>query len=299
MRKARMFAAQVAVLCASLVVAAGVGAAALQLSSLIPEYPRSELVEYEDEKEIKTHEIIMGTLKKSGGIVEPEASEFVVGRRIASTWYIPNEQRTRLVKNFFRDRLAEKGEIVFECSGYDCGSSNYWANNVFDRSILYGPEQNQHYFLTRIDDEHTYYVATYVALRGTRKLYAHADVIISEREQEVLSGAGIVEGLQSKGRVVIDAGAIDESVDNVVEAMRLAPSMRIAVVSHLGRERGESVPQTIARSEEIAKAFVDSLIERGVNQTRVQAYGVGPLSPLDRDIVERLELVLISNDAAS
>lgn len=294
-----MFAARVVGLLALWMVAAGVRAAALELSSLIPEYPRSELVEYEDEKEIKTHEIIMGTLKKSGGIVEPEASEFVVGRRVASTWYIPNEQRTRLVRDFFRERLAGKGEIVFECSGYDCGSSNYWANNVFHRSILYGPEQDQHYFLTRIDDKHTYYVATYIALRGTRKLYAHTDVVISEREPEVLSGAGIVEGLQSKGRVVIDAGAIDESIDNVVEAMRLAPLMRIAVVSHLRRQRGESVPQAIARSEVIAQEFVDSLIEHGVNRTRVQAYGVGPLSPIDRDIVERLELVLISNDAAS
>jgi len=272
-------------------------AAETDLSSLIPQYPRSELVEFTEDKEIATHEIMMGALKKSGGIVEPEASEYVVGRRVASTWYIPNEQRTEVVSDFFKDRLKSKGEIVFECKGYGCGSSNYWANNVFKRAILYGPEEYQHYFLTRIDGEGTtWYVATYVALRGTRKLYAHTDIVIVESAHKQAGGAAIVRALESDGKYVIDVGEEDKTLDGIVEAMQLEPLFRIAVVQHARKQQGESVPQAIARSEEMARRYVAKLVARGVNSSRVQAYGVGPLAPVNRDVVDRLELVLISSD---
>jgi len=269
------------------------------VSELLPQYPRAELEEFYDAKSVSTHEIVTGSLRSKGGNTVPEDSEFVTGRRVASTWFIPNEQRTDLVYQFYRKRLTEMGEVMFECKGYECGSSNHWANNIFGRSILYGPPQDQHYLLTRIDRDSTYYVALYVNMRGTRKLYVHTDVIVSETQYAEIGGASIVEDLVSKGRFVIDTGAEDAVTDAVVEAMSLEPLMRIAVVAHERKQRGESVDQAIARSREVAERYRSQLIEAGINRTRLQAHGVGPLSPVDRKLVSRIELVLISNDESS
>lgn len=276
--------------------ATGAAASAADVSTLLPQYPRAELVEFEDSKSVSTHEIVTGSLRSRQGTTVPERSEFVTGRRIASTWYIPDEQRTERVYDFYRSTLVEEGEVLFECQGFDCGSSNHWANNIFDRQILYGPPQDQHYLVVRVDRDVTYYVALYLNMRGTRKLYAHTDVIVSENQYREVNGAAIVDALISDGRFVIDDGSQDAVVQAVVEAMAMEPLLRIAVVGHQRKQRGESVGQAIARSQGVADQYRERLIGAGINQTRLQAHGVGPLSPVDRKLIDRLELVLISND---
>lgn len=271
-------------------------ASSADLGRLLPQYPRAEMVEFEDTKAVTTHEIVIGSLRSRQGKTAPESSLFVTGRRIASTWAIPDEQRPERVYGFYRQRLADLGEVLFECEGFECGSSNHWANDIFNRQILYGPAQDQHYLMVRIDRDVTYYVALYVAQRGTRQLYAHTDVVITETEYTEATGAAIVDELISGGRFVIDAGAQTAVVDSVVDAMRLQPLMRIAVVSHQRKQRGESVDQAISRSREFAEQYRADLISAGISSTRLQAYGVGPLSPVDRKLIDRIELVLISND---
>ncbi len=271
-------------------------ASASDVSKLLPQYPRAELVEFEDTRTVATHEVITGSLRSKGGNTVPEESRFVTGRRVASTWAIPDEQRTDRVYDFYRERLTALGEVLFECQGFDCGSSNHWANNVFGRQILFGPPRDQHYLVVRVEQQQTYYVALYVTLRGTRKLYAHTDVIVEESQYANLNGAALVESLIRDGRFVIDAGEQDSVVTPVVEAMAQEPLLRIAVVAHERKQRGESVEQAIARSRDLAEAYRQRLVAAGVNGTRLSAYGVGPLSPVDRKLIDRIEIVLISND---
>lgn len=264
------------------------------VSRMLPQYPRAELVESSDTGEVARHEIILGTVKKSGGIDRPEASRFVVGRRITSTWFIPDEQRTEVVRDFYRERLSAQGDIVFECEGYRCGSSSYWANTVFGRSILYGPAEYQRYFLTQIEADKTYYVGTYVALRGTRKLYVHADVVVADKASSSVDGASIVAALESMGRFVIAAGEEGATIAAIVEAMQIKPLIRIAVVRHGEKQRGESINEAIDRTGATAREFTRQLVAQGVDETRVEGFGVGPLVPVERDALDRTEIVLIS-----
>ncbi len=275
---------------------ADVYASAAAVTELLPQFPRAELVEFEDTQTVAIHEVVTGSLRSRGGTTVPESSEFVTGSRVASTWSIPDEQRTDRVYEFYRSRLAEMGEVLFECQGFDCGSSNHWANKIFKRQIIFGPPQGQHYLVVRVDQDVTYYVAVYLNLRGTGRLYAHTDVIVSESQYTDVTGAVIVDALVSEGRFVMDSGTQDAAIGSVVEAMGIEPLMRIAVVAHERKQRGESVEQAIARSGEIASDYRAQLIEAGINQTRLQAHGIGPLSPVDRKLIDRIELVLISND---
>lgn len=264
------------------------------VSRMVPQYPRAELVESSDTGEIARHEVILGTVKKSDGIDRPEASRFVVGRRITSTWFIPDEQRTNVVRDFYRERLSALGDIVFECEGYRCGSSSYWANTVFGKSILYGPAEYQRYFLTQIEADKTWYVGTYVALRGTRKLYTHVDIVVTDKLTSAVDGASIVAALESNGRFVIAAGEEDATTAAIVETLQIKPRMRIAVVRHGEKQQGESISEAIDRTGVAAREFARQLVAEGADENRVEGFGVGPLVPMERDAIDRTEIVLIS-----
>ncbi len=283
------------IFCAFLLAGAAV-ASPSAVQEMLPRYPRADLAAFSDSKEVSQHEVILGVLKNNAGDVRAEASIFVTGRRIASTWYIPDEERTDVVAAFYRERLAKLGEVLFDCQGRDCGPSNHWANQIFGRAILFGPEQYQHYFLTRISDaDATYFVGTYVSLRATRKLYVHTDVIIAEGE-DLSTGASIVKALKDNGWFAIEVGDETRMAPAVAEAMMLEPLFRLAVVGHTRKQRGESVERSIVRSETQARRFVDQLVGLGTNQTRIISHGAGPLLPRDRDRVDRIELVLIQSD---
>lgn len=148
-------------------------------------FPASELVEQET-TESTGHLLVLGALKKVNHELQPEKLILVPGRKDASTWYLPEARRTKQVAEHFKSELVELANILFECRGRACGSSSYWANKLFDRAILYGPEQYQHYLIAQrpapqqpISQEKVEgdYIVIYIGERATRKIYVHIEYI--------------------------------------------------------------------------------------------------------------------------
>ncbi|HAT28229.1 MAG TPA: hypothetical protein DCS89_14520 [Gammaproteobacteria bacterium] len=148
-------------------------------------FPASELVEQET-TESTGHLLVLGALKKVNHDLQPEEFILVPGRKDASTWYLPEARRTKQVAEHFKSELVESANILFECQGRSCGSSSYWANKLFERAILYGPEQYQHYLIAqRSVPQHSLsqqnalgdYIVIYIGERATRKIYVHIEYI--------------------------------------------------------------------------------------------------------------------------
>jgi len=148
-------------------------------------FPSSELVEQKT-TESMSHLVVLGALEKVNHELQPEKSILVPGRKDASTWYLPEARRTKQVAEHFKSELIESANILFECQGRSCGSSSYWANKLFERAILYGPEQYQHYLIAqRSVPQHSLsqqkaegdYIVIYIGERATRKIYVHIEYI--------------------------------------------------------------------------------------------------------------------------
>ena len=178
-------------------------------------FPSSVLVEQQT-TESTAHLVVLGALEKVNHELQPEKFILVPGRKEASTWYLPEARRTKQVAEHFKSELGESTNILFECRGRACGSSSYWANKHFERSILYGPEQYQHYLIAQratskapvpaasasepsiaepsiaepsaleslVSEkaipqqiEAGDYVVIYIGERATRKIYAHIETI--------------------------------------------------------------------------------------------------------------------------
>ena len=148
-------------------------------------FPASALVEQET-TESTGHLLVLGALEKVNHELQPEKFILVPGRKDASTWYLPEARRTKQVAEYFKSELVETANMLFECQGRTCGSSSYWANKIFDRAILYGPEQYQHYLIAqRPVPQHSLsqeqaegdYIVIYIGERATRKIYVHIEYI--------------------------------------------------------------------------------------------------------------------------
>ncbi len=198
-----------------------------------------------------------------------------------------------MVGQFFRDQVVSRGQILYECRGRDCGSSNYWADAVFDRPILYGPEEYQHYILAKMEGEAVYYVAIYIAQRGTREIYSHLDIIEAQDAEDLIDGPTIRSALESQGKFVLPWVVDDRTVAAIVSALDSRPGYRVAVVGHDRLKRGEAPRDAMERTRRQADALARRIIDAGMAESRVQSFGVGPLSPMDNEERGRLELVLL------
>ena len=252
-------------------------------------YPSAEVVRVSEDMTVASHELMLGAMRRNNTLVTPEASRFVQGTRVSTTYFVPSEQRPDVVASYYESLLTKDGTMLFSCRGRSCGSSNDWANGVFDESILYGPDQDQRYFIAEAGDTIR---MVYIGLRGTRKLYVNVTEI--DTGNAVGSFANLAEQLIRDGRYVVDESRLSAELDTIAEWTASQDTYRFAVVVHERKRRGETVREAVSRTTEKAEGLMTELVGRGVSSTRIEAYGVGPLSPIDQANIDRVELVLIS-----
>jgi len=281
---------------------------------LLMRFPDSEIVEYDRTNELN-HQLVLGTLQRTRGEVVPESAERLKGRVTRIVYAIPSDYQVSDVREFFAQQLRERGDsILFSCEGRACGSSNYWANDIFKRRILYGPERNQYYLAARSNTalENDPFLALYLITRANKRLYAYVEIIESEiavAPQALVNEGLLAATLREKGSVVLPlvqftiAGGADEELDDpsaldyLVRLLRTDTEIRVYLVSHLTAPE-RSLESLLEQSEKRAQLIKAVLLEKGIVGARIEAAGVGPLAPSCAlsDCSDRIELVLIQSE---
>ena len=271
---------------------------------LIERFPDSVLEEIEVVEDI-SYRLVLGTLQRNREEVIPENSQRLRGDVTKLTYQVSQQFNGEDVHNFFIEQIAEKGyEVLFTCSGRACGSSNYWANDIFRNRILYGPERNQYFLAIRApkQDAPAAHISLYIITRANRRIYAYLEIVEEVVSSGVISMVApeLLQTLNESGAVALPE--IEFTADNqlseqsslqpTLELLRSNPDMQFYLVAHLA---GESpLPVLMARSKARAEYLREQLIANGVQASRLIAEGVGPLAPAC-DLIncsERVELVL-------
>ena len=268
-------------------------------------FPDSGIVEFENAGDVN-YRVVLGSLQSTRGQVAPEASERVRGNLTRILYEVAGGFTGQDVYDFFIDQMRSRGyRELFTCDGRACGSSEYWANDIFGNRILYGPARNQYYLAMGSEPAGRFFVSAYVITRINRQLLAYLEIIELEGDAANPAEAGpafMLEQLRDTGGVVVPGLAFgagdrleeDAGLDAVAELLRLEPELRLHIVAHLRGEGG--LEQLLARSEARAGAVRQSLVEQGIDAGRLTARGLGPLSPLcaAENCGERVELVVQS-----
>lgn len=265
-------------------------------------FPDAEISELETIEDTN-YRVVLGSLQSTRGQVVPEASERVRGDLTRILYQIPDGFSGQDVYDFFVDQMRSRDySELFTCAGRACGSSENWANDIFGNRILYGPVRNQFYLVMGSDPSGQFYVSAYVITRINRQILAFLEIIELGGSAGVSAVAGpafLLEQFRERGGVAIPGltfGADDQpepgaGLDDLAEALRLDPELRLYVVGHL--QADGSLDDLLARSEARAQAVLQLLVDRGIGAERLTAQGLGPLAPIcaSGNCAERVELV--------
>ena len=268
-------------------------------------FPDSGISEIETGENVN-YRVVLGSLQSTRGQVAPEASERVRGDLTQILYEVSGGFSGQDVYDFFVEQMQLRGHReLFSCAGRACGSSEYWANDIFGKRVLYGPVRNQYYLAMGSEPPGQFYISAYVITRINRQLLTYLEIIELDGNVADPAEAGsafLLESLFETGGVIVPGltfGAGDEPVDDldldaVVELLRLEPELSLIVVAHLQGEGG--LEQLLDRSERRAEAVRQLLLDRGIEADRLTARGLGPLAPLCAvgNCAERVELVLQS-----
>lgn len=274
---------------------------------LLAGFADSEIIQVEYSEDVN-YRFVLGALQRSGGEVVPEESERLRGDVTRITYEISQEFNGEDVHKYYQEQIQQKSYVeLFSCQGRACGSSNYWANDVFSNRILYGPERNQFYIALNTDSatEDLAHIALYIITRGNRRLYAHVEIVETQGQQptvEVVPTTTEVFDFSQQSNAILGGITFNDS-DQLIASEGLAQlaatlvqneSMSIYIVAHLGTRSGTELDTLLIRSRLRAERVRDALISLGIEGGRVNAQGVGPLAPACplNNCAQRIEVVV-------
>jgi hypothetical protein len=266
----------------------------------IERFPRSWIVEYERDGELRLRDFVMGRVDRIRRELRVEDQLRLEATLEAVTYQMPDGVSVDEVVQHFREKLG--GDLLFRCEGRGCGRSNDWANQIFNQAMLYGPDVNQYYSAREWQDR---LVGLYVIERGNRRVYAHLQFFepgeMAGRDPNRLLGRRLSE----RGWAPIEAvtpdpgGGFDEPGQQVLaglaEELARFAGEQIYLVCHLYGP--EPTAELLTRSRACAERGAE-LIALGADGAAefaapdLQPHGAGPLSPRTPANRSRLELVL-------
>ena len=272
---------------------------------LMPRFPDSEVTSLEFVEDTN-YRLILSSLQRARGLVSSENSEMLRGDITKIIYEIAPEFTGQDVFEYFNNEAEEKNyRKLFSCIGRECGSSNYWANDIFGNRILYGPERNQYYSVFDAANEgREDFIAMYIITRGNRRVYAYFEFIEPGGAQsriDIFDSDALLSELQAQRSIVLKnidfesdlSLTSDSDISFLVSLLEKNPSLKFYLVAHLYQEGGES-EELIARSRQRANVLRQVLLGRGIDREQIQAHGVGPFAPYcgAERCADRVELVM-------
>jgi outer membrane protein OmpA-like peptidoglycan-associated protein len=275
-------------------------------SQFFKRYPRSKIDSY-SQAATDDYLLALGAPKTVNGVMVLEYSERLSGSLTRYTYRSPDAEPSKLVFAHFQTQLVSLSHrVLFECHGRECGSSNQWANRIFDVRKLYGPERHQHYLAAQLNtDKGPLFVALYSIQRGNKRVYTQLDLLTPDSNSAMALDVNpdtILATLKSDGVFNLRNLQFDQDdklttdstprLSPVVAALNKNSRLKFYVAGHLA-ENG-SLDSLKARSLMRAESVLQALVEQGIRAERLSAQGVGPLAPIkkDSDDANRIGLVL-------
>lgn len=284
-------------MCAVLCLTAG---SLLAFEQVIPAHPRASLDINEVSEQDEPVNFILSSAQRIRREVAFERVIKVFGPVSSNTYQMPSDLKRSDVTDWFKQQIATLGgRIEFECEQRDCGRATIWATDIFRERVLSASDINQNYLAISIDkDEIQHLVMIYVVERGNRRVYAHVVEIIPSERVTFDTPVDVSSALLRYGTVripnvvpdsqgALSAEALSELENLAQNELQEFSSDEIYVVCHVnGPYRTEEL---LEYSEDCAAKVEAIFEEEGLN---VVPFGTGPLSPIERTAVSRIELVI-------
>lgn len=151
-------------------------------AGILPAPERAEQVDRQHRESVE-RTYPQRALRRNSDRFEPDNSVRVEGSLTTETFQLaPGHSAEEVFHNAHVFLAEHEAEPLFWCQGRGCGASNLWANRVFGKSMLYGPDDQQSFLLVRLaKPHHNTLLAIYAITRGNRSAYLYGEQIASEQ----------------------------------------------------------------------------------------------------------------------
>jgi len=267
-----------------------------EIPDWLQQYPHAQVVQQQTKKS-DDYVLPVGRLRKIDGVWRAHKDLRLKGELQRMTWMLPVGQSVSTAAQYYEALLASHdAQRLFVCDARDCGSSNEWANGVFNERELYGPDRNQMYRAYVIEQgTHWVYVALYLIERGNERSYVHIDHIRVEGAAagSYLSLLEINQYLSIKRDELNQPQVLTQKLDAVAQYLASNNNYRVRLV---GNTYGSADVGALQQSSlQLATQLLALLKKNGVDEKRLQAFGIGPLAPRGNiaNQQDRVEVLLV------
>jgi len=245
-------------------------------------FPASYIVQYNQEY-TRDYRWILGGLEKVNGVLRAEKEQRLKGELTQVTYRIPETHTAEAAfEHFYTQAIRQGGEVLFRCTGRECGSSNQWANNIFGYFRLYGIDRSQSFASLKLGNSH---ISLYSVKRGSKRVYLRLDVLETT--------ATSLESSSDKTVQISREITPQDDLSYLVEYLQKNPNASIWVVAY-DFNPGSKQAQ-IQRAREQSQQIKTQLLLSGANDNQVNIYAVGSFS-LDSQFERGTKLMVYSEN---
>lgn len=246
------------------------------------------------------HWLILGAIERIKGEVKPEAQERVAGKVQSWLWHIPAGHSSEEAFTEIKSQVEDISATLFECQGRSCGLSNDYANQVFQHSILYGRDSNQHYWLGLDQVKKDTLWLIYSIQRSNKRVYVYVEKIALAKQDRGLFDLYIEsegnKALFEQRYVVLSklqgsALLSEDDVNKVKSLLHENPTQKFALVVH--RYADIESQALLDQTQQEAQALVGQLADQDAFIKNLYAHGAGSMMPRG-DLGDRIELVVLT-----
>ncbi len=236
-------------------------------------------VMYASSKGQGIYPLTLGTFEKINGESTAVKEAYVEGRLESATLEIIRPYKLDSawmhIQNYFKSKSSQ---LIFDCEGFSCGSSNTWANKRFEVKQLYGLDASQHYQVWRVKFENvSVFVSVYLVQRGNRRVYLQLESLYAEDPELMFvpSAQVLAKEFYRERKIEVfglsfQQGSIDVDPSYIKSYAKAfnQRSYRKLVVSGFDALPGED-DEKQARARKYAQAVAKALETEGVHRRRM------------------------------
>ena len=261
---------------------------------LISRYPNSIIVDYEY-RDYDTCNLPTGAIEGYRDQYHTKSSLDLEGELTRITYQIEDKTSTlKVISNFEKAFESAGFEMIFGCTGRECGMQGTWGYALEQKKLLNGKQQTIRYFIGKktVSDKNVY-VAVYVMEKSTAKVLVGLNVVETKHMQDDLVAVDISslqQQLSENGKVAmygihfdVDKASLKaDSAKTLVAIRQLLEAnadLKLYVVGHT--DDTGSLQHNLELSQRRAKAVVTELVSKyGIAEDRVSSFGAGPYAPV-------------------
>lgn len=266
-------------------------AVAAERPAEIKPFAASKLLE-QSQTTVGHYRLVLSELKRSRATTYGEQERRLSGELWRRVWAVDKGFGLDEVSRFFASQLSSF-EILYQCQALDCGSSHFWANQVFSNSRLVGREQFQRYLVARSAtiDGKTQVLAIYIVQRGSKQIVVNVDRLITRDEVslQAVSTAQILSALNADsgwlpGMMLTD-GMLDtqqsDALLGVLKNLAVSDKRRLYLITHC--YDASLMSDNLQCSERLAKQLRVATFD---GEHEINVIGHGALTPSRNDSLQ-------------